>query len=167
MIAKDDSNWFVAQLRPQGLRRAQEHLQRQGFETFSPEILTTAKNSLTSRKPLFPGYVFVKFDPETPNWGAINSTRGVARLILNDPRQPVPLPKQLMAGLMARCDADSLISPDPDLMIGDRIRVLAGSFADLVTTIETLPSPERIGVLIDLMGRKVRTSLGSGLIARI
>jgi hypothetical protein len=49
--------------------------------------------------------------------------------------------------------------PQRNLSVGDRIRVLAGPFADLVTTIETLPGPARIGVLIDLMGRKVRTSL--------
>ena len=170
MLKSDESNWFVAQLRPQGLKRAQEHLQRQGFDIFAPVVLANAKGAGVARqtqKPLFPGYIFIKFDPERPGWSAINSTRGIARLILNDPRQPRPLPNALMAGLMARCDESGLLSPEADLGIGDRIRVLAGPFADLVTTIETLPDPERIGLLIDLMGRQVRTSLPRAQVERL
>ncbi len=157
-----DSLWFVAQLRPQGLLQAQTHLQRQNIVSFSPQILsntTRAGVQREVRKPLFPGYLFVSFDPRTPGWSAINSTRGISRLILNDPRRPQPLPDALMAGLIARCDASGLISTGDDLSVGDRIRVLSGPFADLVTTIETLSGSERIGILIDLMGRKVRTSM--------
>jgi transcriptional antiterminator RfaH len=162
MARTSDSLWFVAQLRPQGLLRAQAHLQRQGIVSFSPQILATTTRAgvqREARKPLFPGYLFVSFDPGTPGWSAINSTRGISRLILNDPRRPQPLPDALMAGLIARCDASGLLSTGDDLCVGDRIRVLSGPFADLVTTIETLSGPERIGVLIDFMGRKVRTSV--------
>jgi len=162
MAETDSIHWFVAQLRPQGLARAQAHLANQGFQTFAPELQgTTVKAGVKrqTRKPLFPGYLFVSFDPASPGWAAINATRGVARLILDNPYRPVPLPDALMAGLQARCDASGLLLPPPDLKTGDRIRVLSGPFADLVTTIETLPDPQRIGVLIDLMGRKVRTSL--------
>ena len=154
--------WFVAQLRPQGLMRAQTHLKRQGIESFCPQFLTTIRRAGLPRKahkPLFPGYLFVRFDPATPGWSAINNTRGISRLILNDPRRPQPLPEALMAGLMARCDISGLLLPEENLEIGDRIRVLSGPFADLVTTIETLSDPDRIVVLIDLMGRKVKTSL--------
>ncbi|MBM2294562.1 hypothetical protein JQX09_21810 [Sulfitobacter pseudonitzschiae] len=162
MVKTTEKLWFVAQLRPQGLTRARAHLHRQGFEMFSPELLTvTTKSGVQrqSRKPLFPGYVFINFDPANPGWSAINSTRGIARLILNDPRRPQPLPAGLIAGLKARCDPSGLLAPAIDLEVGDRIRVLAGPLADLVTTIDTLPTPDRIGVLIDMLGRKVKTSL--------
>jgi transcriptional antiterminator RfaH len=170
MTTTADSDWFVAQLRPQGLIRAQAHLHRQGFETFAPEILVTTMRAgvpRQTRTPLFAGYLFVSFDPAVTGWSVINSTRGIARLILNDPRRPQPLPCALMAGLKARCDARGLLSPPADLSVGDRIRVLAGPFADLVTTIETVPGPERIGVLIDLMGRKVRTSVPRNQIEKL
>ena len=162
MTHSPDNPWFVAQLRPQGLTRAIDHLHRQGFETFTPELAATtvkAGKHRQTRKPLFPGYLFVSFDPMAHGWTAINATRGIARLILNDPRKPAPLPAELMAGLMARCDSTGLLLPPADLQVGDRIRVLAGPFAELVTQIETLQDQDRIGVLIDLLGRKVRTSL--------
>ncbi|MFC6639889.1 transcription antiterminator NusG [Sulfitobacter sp. JBTF-M27] len=161
---KDPSarSWFVVQLRPQGLSRAQAHLHRQGFETFAPYLTTTVRRSGVQRemrKPLFPGYLFVSFDVASAGWTAINATRGVARLILNDPRSPKPLPHPLMAGLMARCDPTGLLRPPTDLAVGDKIRVVAGPFADVVTQIDSVPEHERVGILIDLMGRKVRTSL--------
>ncbi|WP_386685014.1 transcription termination/antitermination protein NusG [Loktanella sp. R86503] len=162
MQVTDGFQWFVAQLRPQGLARAQEHLQRQGFRTFSPEIHTAVLRSGVSRrvrKPLFPGYLFVSFDPANSEWIAINSTRGIARLISTDPRHPSPLPAALMSAIRARCDASGLLLPQADFQVGDRIRVLAGPFAHVVTTIEALPGPARIGVLMELMGGKVRTSI--------
>ncbi len=162
MAKTTDDLWFVAQLRPQGLERARTHLLRQGIDVFNPELLAVTKRAgvqRQSRKPLFPGYIFVNFDPAIPGWNAINSTRGVARLILSDPRRPQPLPNALVAGLKARCDSSGLLAPVIDLEVGDRIRVLAGPLADLITTIDSLSGPERIGVLIDMMGREVRTSL--------
>lgn len=158
----DDLTWFVAQLRPQGLKRALDHLHRQDFRTFVPEFeKTTIRNGVQrhNRAPLFPGYIFVSFDPANSGWTAINATRGISRLILSRPNAPTPLPQPLMAGLLARCDNSGLLNPPPALIIGDKIRVLAGPFAEMVTTIETLPDQARIGVLIDLMGRKVKTLL--------
>ena len=170
MTQTSDTAWFAAQLRPQGLSRAQAHLHRQGFATFAPEILSPTLRAgvlRQARKPLFAGYLFVSFNPTVPGWSAINGTRGIARLIASDPSRPQPLPDKLMAGLLARCDASGLMFSDVDLSVGDHIRVLAGPFANLVTTIETLPGPKRIGVLIDLMGRQVRTTLSQDQIEKL
>ena len=170
MAATSNNLWFVAQLRPQGLARAQTHLQRQEIESFSPQVLATVTRAgvlREARRPLFPGYLFVSFDPATPGWSAINGTRGISRLILSAPYRPQPLPAALMAALIARCDASGLLSTGDDLTVRDRIRVLSGPFADLVTTIETVLDAERIGILIDLMGRKVRTSVPRNHIERL
>ncbi|WPZ31550.1 transcription termination/antitermination NusG family protein (plasmid) [Sulfitobacter sp. OXR-159] len=154
--------WFVAQIRPNGLAQARVHLRRQRFESFSPERMGTRLHQgrlVQKRQPLFPGYLFVQFDPAAAGWTAINSTRGIARLLLQDPRRPRPLPQGLMAGLQARCGPDELVKPADDLQVGDQIRILSGPFADFITQIDHLPDSERVGVLLDLMGRDVRTSL--------
>lgn len=62
---------------------------------------------------------------------------------------------------MLRCDASGKILPPVLPSAGDEVRVLNGPFANFIATVEALSSPERIGVLIDLMGRKVRTSVPS------
>lgn len=151
-------NWFVAQLKPNGLALAQRNLVRQKFETFVPERMENRRSAMV-RRPLFPGYLFVRFDPTRHGWQAINSTRGVTRLLLNDPRRPAPLPAQFMGGLIARCDDKGLVLPPETFAAGDRIRVIAGPFAELVTTVDSLDKDDRLRVLIDLMGQKVRTSI--------
>lgn len=170
MTEVNNMGWFVAQLRPNGLALARRHLERQNFETFSPEIPSRERRQgrlQTVNKPLFPGYLFVRFDPRTNGWTAINHTRGVSRLVLNDPRRPAPLPEALMAALRARCESNGDGSAGDDLVVGDRVRIQAGPFEELITQIETLPGPERVGVLIEIMGREVRSTLPRSQVSKI
>ena len=162
MLASEGKNWFVAQLKPQGLKRAEENLTRQGFESFCPKRLESRVRGgrrLSTMLPLFPGYLFVSFDPSAQGWTAINGTRGVSRLLLVNPRTPTPLPPEFMAGLMARCDEQGVIGAPPDLDVGDTIRVVSGAFADTIARIETLQDSERLQILMDLMGRQSRVSV--------
>ena len=155
-------NWFVAQLKPQGLRLAIQNLDRQGFQHFCPKRLeTTIKRGkpVADEKPLFPGYIFVQFDPVQAGWTSINGTRGVTRLILTDIRKPVPLPAEFMSGLMARCDRVGVVTAPTDLKIGDTIRVLSGPFAEAIARIEQFTDDERLQILMDLMGQKTRISV--------
>jgi transcriptional antiterminator RfaH len=150
-------DWFVVQLKPHGLKRAEENLMRQGFESFCPKRTETVlRNGSRKQKqaPLFPGYLFVAFDPGSSGWTSLHATRGVARLIVADIRKPTPLPAAFMAGLMARCDDQGLLGAPSDLNQGDRIRVLSGPFADTVASIETLEDHDRIRILMDIMGRQ-------------
>lgn len=171
MVAHANSeNWFVAQLKPQGLRRAEENLARQGFLSFCPKRLESViRNSkrMSKEAPLFPGYLFVQFDPSEGGWTSINATRGITRLIISDIRKPTPLPATFMAGLMARCDDGGLIGAPPDLEVGDTIRVLSGPFADTIARIETLQDGERIQILMDLMGRETRISMGKDRVEKL
>jgi len=162
LMTSDPNHWFVAQLKPNGLASAVRNLDRQGFASFSPVRMESVRVRNTRKdqaRPLFPGYLFVQFEPHQQGWQSISSTRGVSRLILSDFRTPRPLPAAFMAGLIARCDVNGVLAPPEKLEPGDRIRVLSGPFADLITTVDQLDKGQRIQVLIDLMGRAVRTSL--------
>lgn len=170
MSNEDARNWFVAQLKPQGLRRAEENLARQGFRFFFPkraESVARGGRMATLEKPLFPGYLFVQFDPSVSGWASINATRGVARLVISDIRHPRPLPDSFMAGLMARCDARGLIGGPIDLKAGDRIRVISGPFARTIAEIEMLEDGERIQILMDLMGRETRISIAAERVEKL
>jgi transcriptional antiterminator RfaH len=109
----------------------------------------------------------VRFAPEAGLWRAVNATRGLTRLVQTDPRRPTPLPDALVEGLLARCDAEGRLAAAPELAEGDRVRVIAGPFADLVGRIETLEEGERIRVMLDLMGREVRTRIGAEAVEKL
>ena len=170
MTSLSAKNWFVAQLKPQGLRLAVQNLDRQGFQHFCPKRLeTTIKRGkpMASEKPLFPGYIFVQFDPAETGWTSINGTRGVSRLIITDVRKPTPLPAEFMSGLMARCDTGGVVVTPPDLEVGDTIRVLSGPFAESVARIEQFSDDERLQILMDLMGQKTRISVSKSRVEKV
>lgn len=122
---------------------------------------------ISKQTPLFPGYLFVSVRTQANCWKAINATRDVSRLLITDPRMPVPLPHEFMAGLMARCDEHGLIGPPTDLDVGDTVRVVSGAFADTIAKIETLQDGERLQILMELMGQKARVSVSQHSVERL
>lgn len=164
MIANraDGSRWFVSQVKPGGTRRAEVNLRRQGIEAFHPRQRVTRRQRgtlVTRAEPVFPGYLFLCFDPATAPWAKINNTYGVSRLLMTPDRRPAPLPDGFVPLMRARSDADGLLQMADDLAPGDRIRLLTGPFADTVARIETLDRDGRIALLLDLMGRSVRVTV--------
>jgi transcriptional antiterminator RfaH len=160
--------WFAAQLRPQGERIVLAHLRRQGFEAALPRRYVDRRVGSRFRRviePIFPGYVFVTFDPEDPASRAIRSTRGIARLIGNE-RGPSALPTGFVEALMARCDHEGLVVPDEVLPEGSDVRVLAGPFAGLLGKILRSAAGDRVAVLLTLLASERSVLMPRGQLVR-
>lgn len=159
MQLESEAPWYAVQLRPNGLNMALRGLTRQGFELFLPKIRSSprrAAGTLSPWIPMFPGYIFVRFDPARPAWRAINSTRGVTRLVGSEKTGPRPVPQEFIETLRQRCNENGLLMAAEDLAPGDRVRMLTGPFSNLIAEIETIASERRVLLLLDLMGRKTR-----------
>jgi transcriptional antiterminator RfaH len=113
-------------------------------------------------RPLFPGYLFVSFTPASRAWRTISSTYGVSRLVTFGESGPAPVPQNLVAGLMARCDEAGHLLPPPALKPGDKAHVLSGPFAQFVATVESLAPQRRVWVLLDILGSQTRVWLDAG-----
>ncbi len=168
-MAAEAEQWFAAQCRPNSAQIALRNLARQGFPTFFPQEDGTRRSRgrfVPVLKPLFPGYLFVRFDPAEGHWRAINSTQGLTRLV-SFGTAPAPVPEALVSGLMQRCDASGKLQPPPTLAPGDTVQVTTGPFADFVARVETLGADERIWVLFDLMGRQTRAAVPSAQLRKL
>jgi transcriptional antiterminator RfaH len=160
--------WFVAHTQPHAEAKATSHLSRQGFEIYFPRYLKRRRHARrveTVAAPLFPRYLFVAVDTTAQRWRSIYSTVGVARLVCNG-NDPTAVPDGIVAALKDREDADGFIKLDyrAPFRAGDKVRVLDGAFSSCLGLFEGMAERERIAILLDLLGRKVRVVLDADLV---
>lgn len=168
MTTATELRWFAVQTQSNRETKAAHHLKRQGFEVYFPRYL---KRRSHARKieivpaPLFPGYMFVAIDLETQRWRAIRSTVGVLRLVTNGD-EPSPLPDALIDAMRRREDEEGFVKVEqgPSFNRGDKVLVRAGAFSDTQGLFEGLADRDRVAILLDLLGRKVRVMLSADVI---
>ena len=155
--------WFILQFKSNSHYQAKKNLTRQGFEVFLPLHDTTSRKLsrfINTSKPLFPGYMFIKFDKKESKWHKINSTYGVSRLItFNSILKSIPT--IFVDHLMKRYDLSGKLIPIQKLKKGDQVTVLKGPFANFIATVEKYEDDQRIWILMDLMGRKTKIHTSS------
>ena len=169
MTSELQPRWFVAHTHPHSEAKASSHLVRQGFEIYLPRYLKRRRHARkieTVAAPLFPRYVFVAVDLAVQRWRSIYSTVGVARLVCNGD-EPTAVPDGIVDALKSREDTDGFIKliNRPCFRSGDKIRVLDGAFSSCLGLFEGMAERERIAILLDLLGRKVRVVLDADLVA--
>ena len=170
MISQAKNSWYVAQLKPNGFNKAQLNLARQGFECFMPMRKVTirhARKLSVGLRPVFPGYIFIKFGLDNRDWRKINSTIGVNRLISFRDGLPAQMPEVLIEGLLGRCDGKHILKSISDWKTGDKARMIAGPFADFIGQIEELVSSERVRLLFYFMEQYKSIEVSSNDLERL
>lgn len=157
--------WYVVYTQPNRETAAQEHLRRQGYDVYLPQYRRWRKHArrreLVSR-PLFPRYMFVALDLLRQSWRPILSTVGVIDL-LRFGELPTPVPEGLVEDIRTRELVDPIDHSAHAAVLapGTRVRVVAGPFADLVGRFCEMADRDRVYLLLDLLGRQVKTCLAS------
>ena len=158
-----DKKWFIAQIKPNSYNSAIKNLERQGFETFLPKMeITQRQNNKFFLKYVcvFPGYMFVCFNPHIITWTKINSTYGVSK-ILTFNKKPSVISSDLILELKNRYEINSNPRQKEKLQKGDSIKFYAGPFADLIAKVESVDEKNRIWILLEAMGGYQRLKLKS------
>jgi transcriptional antiterminator RfaH len=162
------ARWHVVQTQVNGEAKASENLCRQGYEIYLPRYLKRrchARKVDFAAKPLFPRYMFVAIDTATQRWRSIQSTSGVSRLVTNGD-EPAVVPEGVVQALKAREDGRGFVKLDarPAFTPGDKVRVLAGAFMDNAGLFNGVADHDRVSILLDMLGRKVRVLLDADLV---
>lgn len=161
--------WYVVQTQANAENKAVAHLRRQGFATYLPCYLKRRRHARrvdTVPAALFPRYVFVEIDMAVQRWRSIYSTVGVSRLVCNGD-WPAHVPDDVIGSLRSRENGSGFVQFDqrPKFRIGDKIRVMEGAFHDCLGIFDGMSDRERVEILLDLLGRKVRVRIDAEAIA--
>ena len=162
--------WYVVQTHPHAEAKAASHLQRQGYSVYLPRYLRRRRHARRVEvvtAPLFPRYLFVAIGALTQRWRAIQSTIGVARLVCSGD-EPAVVPASIVNELRGRQNEAGFVQLDlrPRFAPGDKVRVVEGSFSACLGLFEGMQDRERVAILLDMLGRKVRVVLdGDAIVA--
>jgi transcriptional antiterminator RfaH len=160
--------WYAVQSRPRSELEAAANLSRQGFEVYLPRHRRTrshARRRDLVSYPLFPGYLFVRFDALRDAWRSAASTFGVSRLV-GPPDAPLPIPDPVIDHIRSREDPEGfVVAATSELRPGDQVCVASGPFAEMRGIFEAKTGEERIRILLSILGGEVRVNVRLSQIA--
>ncbi len=157
-------SWYVVQTLVKDELRAKEHLLRQEYDVFLPlfgKVVIQRQQRKINLSALFPGYLFVQFDPTITQWRAINGTRGVQRLLcLGD--TPSPIHNSIIQSIQARLDKFGVMMANGfeqwKHLIDQKMQITDGTFKGH-SGICVWADGERVKILLAILGRNVVIAL--------
>ena len=152
--------WHVVYTQYRAETRAVEQLRHQGFETYFPrcsKVCRHARREETVLRPLFPRYVFVALDLDIDHWRSVNGTVGVSNLVSQGER-PSALPDSVVENLRSSEIDEGVVALSRLMLfdVGAKLRVLEGAFVGQTGIYDGMSEAERVVLLFDMIGRKVR-----------
>lgn len=152
------NSWFLIYCKSKQEIRAEENLLRQGFDVFRPTINVARSKigcqSVIRNEPLFPGYLFIKVDPDVKSIGPVNSTLGVSNFVRFGDNYAVAS-DILIDDIKLNVNRQNAIASDEyTLKNGDEIYVNGHGF-DQAQAIYCNPCGfERAVILMNILGRQ-------------
>lgn len=170
----EGDRWYVVCAQPNNDYFVRRQLMVHRWFCFLPECLERQRRGRTvqDRKlPLFPGYLFVRFNLARVEWQSIGSLPGVSNrspfLCHGDRPEPVPIGvvEKIARDMKAANGAIPVGAALRDrLKPGVELRILGGAFEGMTGLYEGSAS-ERVILLVDILGGNVRVMLNDDLIA--
>lgn len=151
--------WYLLYCKRGEQQRAKQHLENQHVECFYPEIevekITRGGKKSIIKEPLFPCYMFVRFDlHEGPSFTTIRSTRGVSDFIRFGGK-PKVLQGDLIYSLkqLDKYEDSDVVECLPE--IGQKVGIKEGPFIGVDAIYKESDGEKRSILLITLINKKV------------
>lgn len=145
-MKKKNKNWFVVMTKPKQELLATQNLLNQCFEVFLPQFNQPNLNKEVN--PLFPSYLFVRFDISNPKWLKIKNTRGVRKL-LNSNINPTKVDEKIIDILLRSTNSNGVISKSYlNYKLNQSVKIMNGPFKNMLGKITSLKTNCRIEILL-------------------
>jgi transcription antitermination factor NusG len=156
---KCPGKWFAIYVKPRTEWCVAETLQSKGYEHFLPHYACapiSGRRSKGSRLPLFPGYVFCRYDSTAK--GLIVTTPGIIRIV-GYGNAPIPVDEQEIAALKTVMDSGLNAKPWPNLEFGDRVRIQDGPLRGLTGVLRSVNKRRQLVISLTLLQRAALVEL--------
>jgi len=161
--------WYVIQTKPKKEREAASYLSTKGLEILSPLIETFApKSGRISRelKPLFPGYIFGKFEIEK-DYPLVRWARGVKK-VLSLGGYPSSVSEEVVTLIKGRTDSSGVVRRSRHFESNEVVRIKSGPLRDLLGIFERWVSDgERVRILLNLVGYQPAVEIHYSMVEKI
>ena len=152
--------WYVVAVRLNYERSVAASLREQGRETFVPVYQVRRKWSDRNKEvelPLFPGYIFCRFDPR--NRLPILQAPGVSSILGIRGAGPLPVEEAEIDGIRALVNAGLPVRPWPFLREGSFVTVERGPLTGVEGIVIEVKATCRLVVSISLLQRSVSAEI--------
>ncbi len=161
------TSWYLIHTKPRQEQTARRNLERQGYRVYLPLARAYRRREgrrVASIGALFPRYLFVELNLGADNVAPIRSTPGVSALVRFG-QEPARVPAGFIASLRDREDADGVHEwAAREIPAGARVRIADGRLQGYEAIFLARSGRERVSVMLDILGRKVRASVDAGQI---
>ena len=161
--------WYVIQTKPKKEEEAKFYLSTKGVEVFNPLMETfLLRNGRMNKelKPLFPGYIFGKFDLEQ-NYPLVRWGKGVKK-VLGFGGYPTPISEEVVETIKERTDTQGVVRNRQHFRPNDVVRIKAGPLRDLLGIFERWVSDnERVRILLNLIGYQPAVEVHYSIIEKV
>ena len=155
---ESSSQWFALSTRSQREKMVSTLLHSKGYEEFLPVYRSRHRWSDRMKeleKPLFPGYVFCRFEMQKRL--PILMTPGV-RLIAGIGRTPLPVDDSEIMALQRVVESGLKTEPCP-FQVGQKVRIDQGALCGVEGILTAIRKPYRLIVSVTLLQRSVAVEL--------
>lgn len=150
--------WYAVNTKPHQEHLAELNLTRIGVETFFPQF---TQSKLVRRKrqtvinPLFPGYMFARFELET-HYRAVTYSHGV-RKVVDFGRAPAVVDDEIIRAIQSTIHDGFVALPHPSFTPGQVVRIKEGPLRGLEAIFEReMGDHERVVLLLRALSYQAR-----------
>ena len=161
--------WYVVQSNPREEERALHYLREKGFDAYLPrmEVVSVRKlKNVKTEKPLFPGYLFCRFNKEDEILAHVRWTRGVKKL-LPESVNPIPVEDEVVKAIQSLQQKDGVIRKQP-FHKNDQIRIARGPMKNILGLFDHWTSDDgRVKVLLNFINYQASVELHHSLVEKV
>ena len=151
-------NWYALRVKSRHEFVSSEELTGKGIENFLPSV--SRVRQWKDRKkivnfPLFPGYLFVRLEPQPGAFLNVLKTRGSVSFISLEPGQPTSVSPEEIVSLRAMLKSGEQLDVFPAFKAGTAVRVKHGPLSGIIGILEKREGRQMFLINIDILGRSV------------